>query len=147
MARDNQRGSNNNNPEGRNQHSGMMDMARERPFTAAAAAAATVGAGVFLWSRRNQISDQISNLSDQIGRWGESMHSSREDRQFETAEAGSSDFSAAGGTSATGSSRSTSRKASRSGTTGSMGEIGGGNASIGAHSGGGGMNPSGRGRA
>ncbi len=74
MARTNQRGRN-NNPEGRNQYSGWMDTARERPFTAAASAAAAVGAGVFLWSRRNQISDQIGNLSDQISEWREGMSS------------------------------------------------------------------------
>ena len=66
----------NNNPEGRNQFSGgVMDIARDRPMTAALGAAAAVGAGVFLWSRRNQISDQLSNLSDQIGEWRDSMRS------------------------------------------------------------------------
>jgi hypothetical protein len=66
----------NNNPEGRNQYSGgVMDMARERPVAAAAAAAAAVGAGVFLWSRRSQISDQLGQLSDQIGEWRDSMSS------------------------------------------------------------------------
>jgi hypothetical protein len=66
----------NNNPEGRNQYSGgVMDVARDRPFTAALGAAAAVGAGVFLWSRRNQISDQLSNLSDQIVEWRDSMGS------------------------------------------------------------------------
>ena len=69
----------NNNPEGRNQYSsGWMDSARERPMATAAAAAAAVGAGVFLWSRRNQISDQISNLSDQISDWTSSMMSSED---------------------------------------------------------------------
>ena len=59
----------NNNPTGRNQYSGgWMDIARDRPIAAAAAAAGAVGAGVFLWSKRNQISDQLSNLSDQIER-------------------------------------------------------------------------------
>ena len=48
------------------------DYARERPFSAAAAAAAAVGAGVFLWSRRGQISEQISTLSDQLQEWNES---------------------------------------------------------------------------
>jgi len=62
----------NNNPEGRNQYSGgVLDMAREQPIKAALGAAAAVGAGVFLWSRRNQISDQLSSLSDQIGEWTE----------------------------------------------------------------------------
>jgi len=73
MARSNR--SKNNNPEGRNQYSGWMDSARDRPFTAAATAAAAVGAGVFLWSRRNQISDQISNLSEQFSDWSSSMRS------------------------------------------------------------------------
>jgi len=75
MARNNQRGRN-NNPEGRNQYSSWTDTARDRPFTAAATAAAAVGAGVFLWSRRNQISDQISSLADQISEWREGMSSS-----------------------------------------------------------------------
>ena len=66
----------NNNPEGRNQYSSWTDTARDRPFTAAATAAAAVGAGVFLWSRRNQISDQISSLADQISEWREGVSSS-----------------------------------------------------------------------
>jgi hypothetical protein len=74
MARNNQRGRN-NNPEGRNQYSSWTDTARDRPFAAAATAAAAVGAGVFLWSRRNQISEQISNLADQISDWREGMAS------------------------------------------------------------------------
>ncbi|MEO6224376.1 MAG: hypothetical protein ABIO80_00770 [Sphingomicrobium sp.] len=54
----NRSGSHNHNPTGKNQYSGgMMDMARERPFAAAAAAAGAAAAGVFLWSRRNQISE------------------------------------------------------------------------------------------
>src|SRR6476659_6652607 len=75
MARNNQRGRN-NNPQGRNQYSSWTDTARDRPFTAAATAAAAVGAGVFLWSRRNQISDQISSLADQISEWREGVSSS-----------------------------------------------------------------------
>lgn len=59
-----------NNPEGRNQFSGgFIDSAKERPFTAAAAVGGAVAAGVFLWSKRNQISDQISTLSEQISEW------------------------------------------------------------------------------
>ena len=61
----------NNNPEGRNQYSGMMGTARENPFAAAATVGGAVAAGVFLWSRRNQISEQIGNLSDQISEWRE----------------------------------------------------------------------------
>src|SRR5690348_16711847 len=65
----------NNNPEGRNQYSGMMSTARENPIAAAAAVGGAVAAGVFLWSRRNQISDQIGNLSDQISEWREGWQS------------------------------------------------------------------------
>jgi hypothetical protein len=83
MPRNNSRGSRNNNPSGRNQYSGWTETARDRPFAAAAAAAAAVGAGVFLWSRRNQISDQLSNLSDQISEWREGMSSNS---GFETQE-------------------------------------------------------------
>lgn len=74
MARSNQRGRNNNNPEGRNQYSGgLMNMARERPVAAAAAVGAAAAAGVFLWSRRNQIGDQVSNMSGQISDWSDNM--------------------------------------------------------------------------
>ena len=86
MARNN-RGKN-NNPEGRNQYSGWMDSARDRPYTTAAVAAATVGAGVFLWSRRNQISDQLSSLSDQISDWSNNMRSGSSDDELELAEGG-----------------------------------------------------------
>lgn len=84
MARNN-RGGRNNNPEGRNQYSsGWMDTARDRPLAAAATAAAAVGAGVFLWSRRNQISEQLSHLSDQISEWSEGMRSSTGDSELDT---------------------------------------------------------------
>src|SRR5438309_2241615 len=81
MPRSNSRsrnnGGRNNNPSGRNQYSdwGVMDMARERPIAAAAAAAGAAAAGLFLWSRRAQISNQLSNLSDQLGEWTETMGS------------------------------------------------------------------------
>ncbi|HEX6410434.1 MAG TPA: hypothetical protein VFZ88_07560, partial [Sphingomicrobium sp.] len=84
MARNNQRGRRNNNPEGRNQYgSGWIDTARDRPIAAAATAAAAVGAGVFLWSKRNQISEQLSNLSDQISDWTETMRSSDQGSEFD----------------------------------------------------------------
>jgi hypothetical protein len=74
MARNGNRGGRNNNPHGHNQYDrGWVDTAKERPLATAAAAAAAVGAGVFLWSRRNQITDQISNLSDQISDWRSGM--------------------------------------------------------------------------
>ena len=95
MARNNQSGrgnrgggnrGRNNNPEGRNQYSGgFTDYARERPVTAAVTAAAAVGAGVFLWSRRSQISEQISSLSDQISDWTGTMRSSDQGSEFDDA--------------------------------------------------------------
>jgi hypothetical protein len=95
----------NNNPEGRNQYSGgMVDMARERPITAALGAAAAVGAGVFLWSRRNQISDQLSNLSEQITDWAENMRSGEDSAlSFEDSDQGTDALvSAKGGRSSRG---------------------------------------------
>lgn len=121
------RGGRNNNPSGRNQYSdwGVMEMARERPIAAAAAAAGAAAAGLFLWSKRTQISDQLSHLNDQFSEWREGMHSSGE-------------FDDTAGLTST--SRSTSGRG--------MSETGGGNASLGARSGGGGMSTtaSGRGR-
>jgi hypothetical protein len=82
MARNNVRGggnrsgSRNNNPSGRNQYSGgVMDIARDRPMAAAAVAAGAAAAGLFLWSKRSQISDQLSSLSDQIAEWADGMRS------------------------------------------------------------------------
>jgi hypothetical protein len=76
----------NNNPEGRNQYSGLMSSARDNPIAAAAAVGGAVAAGVFLWSRRNQISDQIGNLSDQISDWREGFGSGGElDSEDDTA--------------------------------------------------------------
>src|SRR5919112_3089328 len=69
----------NNNPDGRNQYSGLTGRARENPIAAAAAVGGAVAAGVFLWSRRNQISEQIGNLSDQISEWRDSSMSGSDD--------------------------------------------------------------------
>lgn len=63
---------------------GVMDMARERPVAAVAAAAGAAAAGVFLWSKRAQISDQLSQLSDQIGEWTDTMVSDRSSAGRET---------------------------------------------------------------
>ena len=126
MPRSNNRGGRNNNPTGRNQYSdwGVMEMARERPITAAAVAAGTAAAGLFLWSRRAQISDQLSNLSDQISEWKSGTGSEFDDT--------------AGLTSI-----------NQTGSGRGMSETGGGNASLGRKSGGGGStgSASGRGRA
>lgn len=87
MARNNQggRGGNargrNNNPEGHNQFSGgLLDYARERPVAAAATAAGAVAAGIFLWSKRSQIGDQLSTISDQLNEWSENNRSSASGR-------------------------------------------------------------------
>jgi hypothetical protein len=120
--------SRNNNPSGRNQYSdwGVMELARERPIAAAATAVGAAAAGLFLWSKRAQISDQLSSLSDQFGEWRDSMDSGQGD--------------GTGGFATSGTANST--------TTG-MSETGGGNASLGRRSGGSGStgSPSGRGRA
>jgi hypothetical protein len=137
MARNNNR-SRNNNPSGKNQYSSdWMDTIKERPIAAAAVAAASVGAGVFLWSKRNALSDQMSNLSSQISEWTDSMRSgSGSDEEFEMAD--SSPSGAAMGSTSSRTSRSTgSRPTStraRGGKRG-MSETGGGNASLGAHTG------------
>ena len=54
---------------------GVMDIARDRPVAAAAVGIGAAAAGLFLWSKRSQISNQLSNLSDQIGEWTENMGS------------------------------------------------------------------------
>ena len=111
--------SKNNNLEGYNQYnSGWMDSARERPLTAAVTAAAAVGASVFLWSRRSQISEQLNNLSDQIGEWSENLSSSGGSEEFEMA-GGESSFSGSSGSGSTGSSGSSASQFSGSGTSGS----------------------------
>ena len=64
----------NNNPAGHNQYDrSWLDSAKDRPFTAAAAIGGAVAAGVFLWSKRNQISDQLEGLSGQLNEWRENM--------------------------------------------------------------------------
>jgi hypothetical protein len=116
------------------------DTAREKPFATAVTIGAAAAAGAFLWSRRNQISDQLSDLTDQIGEWTENMSfSGSGESEFESAGGGSTSPGAQGRIGGTRGSR---------GTTG-MSETGGGNASLGAQSGGGGMttSASGRGRA
>jgi hypothetical protein len=116
-----------------------FDTARENPLATAAAVGGAVAAGVFLWSRRNQISDQISQLSEQIGEW----RSGGMNSDYEMAGTGDEMMATQ--------SRSTTARRSSAGNrrrTG-MSETGGGNASLGAHSGSGGMtgSASGRGRA
>jgi hypothetical protein len=119
--------------------SDVIDTARDRPIATAAVAAAAVGAGVFLWSRRNQISDQLSELSNQLREWSQSFPAPDDTGGLvETGET-------AGGAMA---SRGT-RNARTGRTTRGMSETGGGNAGLGARTGGGGSSgsASGRGRA
>jgi len=64
MARTNQRGRNNNNPHGRNQYTNQfVETAKDHPFATAAAVAGAVGAGVYLWSKRHQVSNQVNEIS------------------------------------------------------------------------------------
>nr|NUR37032.1 hypothetical protein [Sphingomonas sp.] len=125
MPRSNSRGGRNNNPTGRNQYSdwGVTELVRERPIAAAAAAAGAAAAGLFLWSRRARISNQLSNLSDQIGEWTDNFRQGDDTAGLTTT----------GSTTA----------------VRGMSETGGGNASLGRRSGGGGVRStaSGRGRA
>jgi hypothetical protein len=84
----------NNNPAGHNQFDrGWVDSARDRPIAAAAAVGGVVAAGIFLWSKRNQISEQISSLSDQIGDWREGMQSDGSNQGFMAQGGGSQDQS------------------------------------------------------
>ena len=113
MARSNQRGRNNNNPSGKNQYSSdWMGTVRDRPMASAAAAAAAVGAGVFLWSKRNQTSDQISRLSDQMSDWSEQRGWTGSNGEMAMAE--DSDSSAS---MSSGSNRSSSGNSAKSRTT------------------------------
>jgi hypothetical protein len=147
MPRGSNRGGRNNNPTGRNQYSdwGVTDLVRERPVAAAAAAAGAAAAGLFLWSKRAQISQQLSSLSDQISDWAESMNFGGGD------EFGASDDTAGLTTTGEANTGSTTSRRGRSRSTGrgrGMSETGGGNANLGARSGGTGTtSPSGRGPA
>ena len=119
--------------------------AREKPLATAVTIGAAAAAGAFLWSRRNQITEQLSDLSEQIGEWSENLSFSGSDEsEFESVGGGSAGAMSTGTSGRLGGTRSGGSR----GTTG-ISETGGGNASLGAHSGGGGTttSPSGRGRA
>jgi hypothetical protein len=120
--------------------SDVIDVARDRPIATAATAAAAVGAGIFLWSRRNQISDQLSELSNQIREWSQSFPAPDDTGGLLESGETASTATRTRGTRGT--------RAVRTNRTG-MSETGGGNASLGARSGGGGTTGSisGRGRA
>jgi hypothetical protein len=99
----------------------VMDMARDRPLAAAAVAAAAVGAGVFLWSRRNQISDQLSDISNQIRDWSQSFPSPDDDSEFDQSDETTADTTR--GISETGG--GTGNLDARSGGAGTTGSISG----------------------
>src|SRR5215213_2064532 len=109
MAKNSNRGS-------RNSEWAVAEMARERPLATAAVAAGAAAAGLFLWSRRAQISDQISSLSDQIGEWSENMGSGD----------GSGEWTSGGSGSTTGSTTGSGRRGGGGARRG-MSETGGGN--------------------
>lgn len=114
---------------------GVMEIARERPIAAAAVAAGAAAAGLFLWSKRSQISSQLSNISEQIGEWTDNFG------------AGNS-FESNDDTAGLASSTSTGNRSTSSRNRG-MSETGDGNSTPGATSGGGSTtgSASGRGRA
>jgi hypothetical protein len=58
---------------------GVLDIARERPIAAAATAVGAAATGLFLWSKRAQISDRLSSLNDQFSQWTESMRATGDD--------------------------------------------------------------------
>ncbi|HVU31317.1 MAG TPA: hypothetical protein VHE36_13045 [Sphingomicrobium sp.] len=130
MPRNKSRGGRNNNPSGRNQYSdwGVMEMARERPIAAAAAAAGAAAAGLFLWSKRSQITQQLSDLTDQFGEWKDKNPEMDDTAGLTTSR--STVRSGAGSRSATGTRGRTTTSRQRG-----MSETGGGNASLGAQTG------------
>ena len=52
--------------EGRFASKGMTGTVRDNPWTSAAIAAGAAGLGAFLWSRRNQISETVSDGMDRL---------------------------------------------------------------------------------
>ena len=140
MAKNNRNNSNNGRGADESMMSHWGDTAKERPMATAAAAAGAVAAGVFLWSRRNQISDQISRLSDQVTSWADEMRSNSSSRELAMTE-GPNESSAIESSRATArrstgaKSRSTKSRTSNPRSSRGMSAAGGGNASLGAHSG------------
>lgn len=93
MARSNSRARNGGSRSSRSSRDdwsvGVMDMARERPVAAASIAVGAAAAGLFLWTKRAQISNQLSNLSDQVGKWTQSVADDISDDTARLAIAGS----------------------------------------------------------
>ena len=61
----------NNNPSGNNQYTGTGSRVSDHPLVTAAVVTGAAAAGLFLWSRRNELSEQISSLSDQLTEWSD----------------------------------------------------------------------------
>lgn len=93
-----------------------LDAVKDRPVAAAAAAAGAAAAGLFLWSRRTQISNQLSQLSDQISEWTDEIRSSSGNGRELALTGGPNESSAIEASRATGRIRSS---GSRSRSTGS----------------------------
>src|SRR5262249_7845357 len=108
-----------NNPTGRNQYSdwGVVEMIRERPFAAAAAAAGAAATRPFLWSKRAQISDQLSNLSGQGGQRSSNMRSG-DGSDFETMGSATGATRSGAGSASASSKRSTARSTQTAGSPG-----------------------------
>ena len=106
MARGSQSGRKNNNPEGHNQYSGgLMERVRNHPIASAAAAGGAVAAGMFLWSKRDRIGDQMNNMSDKVGQWNESRKSQSPSGSGSTSSGSSTDMRSGKRSSETGSER------------------------------------------
>jgi len=91
------------------------ETAKDNPFKTAAVAAGAVAAGVFLWSKRNEISNQISELSDQITDWTNEMRGNGNSRELALT-GGPNESSAIESSRATRSTGNRSSRSSRSGT-------------------------------
>ena len=132
MAKNN---SNNRRGEDRSIMSSWSDTAKDKPFATAAAAAGAVAAGVFLWSRRNQITDQISRLSNQITDWADEMRSGGTNAEEFAIAGDTGTFDESIGSASGGGRSGGSRGKSGGGSRRGMSTTGGGNASLGAHTG------------
>ena len=86
MARNSRSNNNRSRSSNRSSDEPLMsqwgETAKDNPFKTAAVAAGAVAAGVFLWSKRNEISNQISELSDQIADWTNEMRNGGDSREL-----------------------------------------------------------------
>jgi hypothetical protein len=125
----NQSGRHNNNPHGHNQYTNQwVETARDHPIATAAAAAGAAGAvaaGVYLWSHRNDVGNQVSKISRTASEMGRKASQKASEKASEWTERMRSDGSSGGfmmadgsnDVSATGASRRTGSKSKSSGGT------------------------------